>query len=75
MQKSVTKVDGIRERIKTEMETFEEKESEILQDNQKRQHYEKIRISEERKEREESLVQVNEKLDEIDKMVYEDTKE
>jgi exonuclease VII large subunit len=75
MHQSVAKLDSIRERINREMTSFEEEESEAIQDAQKRQHYEKIRISEETKERQEDLEQVSSALEEVDKQVYEDTKE
>ncbi len=75
MKKSVTKIDSIRDKLKAEMREYEEAETEKIAEKTKRQHYEKIRISEEKKEFSEEQESVGVSLDQVNKQVYEDTKE
>jgi len=49
MHKSISKVDAIRDKQKTEMQEYSDIEVEAIEEKRKRMHYEQIRIHEERK--------------------------
>ena len=48
MHRSITKVDGIKEKQDLEMNTYEEAQQDIIEERKKHLRYESIRITEER---------------------------
>ena len=75
MHKSISKVEAIRDKQKSEMKEYSDNEIEAIDVMKKRQHYEQIRISEERKSLDEQKEEAEKELQEIDDLVYEDTKQ
>ena len=74
MHTSVDRVEAIRDRQLSEIQTFEAEESERLDSRQKQLHYENIRITEEKSSLTEDKSIVDSELTKIDELVYADTK-
>jgi len=75
MHTSVGRVEAIRERQAQELASYEEQETEALDEKRKKLHYEHIRVTEERASLTEDKSKVDTELAKIDDLVYADTKE
>jgi hypothetical protein len=75
MHRSITKVDGIKEKQNIEINTYEEAQKDIIEDRKKHLHYESIRITEERASLEKNKVKYSDAVSKVDDKVYNDTKE
>ena len=62
MHKSIIKVDAIRDKQKSEMKEYSDNEIETIDVMKKRQHYEQIRIGEERKSLEDQKEEAEKEL-------------
>lgn len=75
MHRSITKVDGIKEKQDLEMKNYEEAQQDIIEERKKHLHYESIRITEERASLEKDKVKYTDAVSKVDGKVYNDTKE
>jgi predicted nucleic acid-binding Zn-ribbon protein len=75
MHRSITKVDGIKEKQNLEMISYEEAEQDIIDNRKKNLHYESIRITEERASLEKDKVKYSDAISKVDDKVYNNTKE
>ena len=75
MHTSVGRVEAIRERQAQELASYEEQETEALDEKRKKLHYEHIRVTEERASLTADKSKADTELAKIDDLVYADTKE